>query len=110
MSSIAIRWFASTITPARETAAPCTNTATKLLDRHATATVEPLSAPKITFPIDQCPFAAGSFIRDFRTPPAPETLQAFCQSACRPGSVENGHSAQGQVWPAAEWQVSAADM
>jgi hypothetical protein len=29
----------------------------------------------VQFPIDQCLLAAGSFIHDFRTPPAPETLQ-----------------------------------
>jgi hypothetical protein len=44
MSSIAIRGFPSTIIPARETAAPCTNIATRPPARHATATLEPFPA------------------------------------------------------------------
>jgi hypothetical protein len=33
---------------------------------------------------------AGSFIQDFRTPTAPETLQDFCRSASRCGSAQSG--------------------
>jgi transposase len=36
---------------------------------------------KIEFPIDQCLLTAGSFIHDFRTPSAPETLQVSRLSA-----------------------------
>jgi hypothetical protein len=37
--------------------------------------------PKIQIPIDRSLPTAGSFLQEFRTPTAPETLQAFCRSA-----------------------------
>ena len=74
--AIAIRWFASTIIPARETAAPRANTATKLPARHAAATVEPLpTSAKNQFPIASACSPRVRSSDDFRTPPAPETLQ-----------------------------------
>jgi hypothetical protein len=37
--------------------------------------------PKFKLPIERCLLTAGSFIHDFRTPSAPETLQVFRQPA-----------------------------
>ena len=76
LTSPAIRCSRSTTIPARETGAPGPNTATKLRARRAATTAEPFRASaKNQEPHRQCLLTAGSFIQDFRTPSAPETLQ-----------------------------------
>jgi len=82
LTSPAIRCSRSTTIPARETGAPGPNTATKLRARRAATTAEPFRASaKNQEPHRQCLLTAGSFIQDFRTPSAPETLQGSGLSA-----------------------------
>jgi hypothetical protein len=83
MSSTTIRWFAPTTIPASATGVPRANAITTLPTRHAEASDKafPTSAKK-QIPHSSDLLAAGSFIHDFRTPPAPETLQDIRLAAC----------------------------
>jgi hypothetical protein len=85
MSSTTIRWFAPTTIPASATGVPRANAITTLPTRHAAASDKAFpTSTKKQIPHSSDLLDAGPFIHDFRTPPAPETLQEAGRSAFGP--------------------------